>query len=92
MFAVYNEEIENTKKILEVHNFEYELTEKCAKVSVIGAGMSGVPGIMAKFVSAFTTKNIKILQTVDSDTTISAIIDANYVGDAVNSLHSAFEL
>ena len=37
-------------------------------------------------------KKIGILQTMDSDTTISAIIKEEYLNDAVKALHEAFKL
>ena len=54
--------------------------------------MRGVPGIMATFVAALAAKNIAILQTVDSDTTISAIVKEEHLVDAVTALHYAFKL
>ena len=54
--------------------------------------MEGVPGYMARFVSALSANKIGILQTVDSDVTISAVIKDQYEKAAVNALHSAFKL
>lgn len=92
MFAVYTPDKKNAENILQRFAYEYELTDHCGKVSVVGAGMRGVTGVMATFVSALAKQNIAILQTVDSDTTISAIIDDKYVIDAVQALHAAFKL
>ena len=58
----------------------------------MGSAMRGVPGIMATFVAALASKNIAILQTVDSDTTISAIVKEEHLVDAVTALHQAFKL
>ncbi len=92
MFAVYNPDIERTRKVLEESEFKYVVNENCAKVSVVGSCMDGVPGIMANFVTALASRGITILQTVDSDTTISAIIKDEHIVDAVNALHKAFKL
>lgn len=92
MFAVYNYDLDKCIDVLQRFNFAFSIHPDCAKVSVVGAGMNGVPGIMATFVSALAGKNITILQTVDSDTTISAIIKDEYVKEAVNALHTAFKL
>ena len=54
--------------------------------------MRGVPGIMANCCNALAENNIAILQTVDSDTTISAIIKEECLVDAVTALHKAFKL
>lgn len=92
MFAVFTPDVPHTCKVLEDTGFEYVLNTGCAKVSVVGNAMRGVPGIMANFVAALTSKKIGILQTVDSDTTISAIIKEEHLVDAVTALHQAFKL
>ena len=78
--------------MLDESGFKYVCNTGCAKVSVVGSAMRGVPGIMATFVAALAAKNIAILQTVDSDTTISAIVKEEHLVDAVTALHHAFKL
>ena len=92
MFAVFSPDVEHTCKVLDTTGFKYTLNEGCGKVSVVGSAMRGVPGIMATFVTALASHNIAILQTVDSDTTISAIVKEEYLVEAVKALHEAFKL
>ena len=92
MFAVFSPDVAHTCKVLDETGFKYELNEGCGKVSVVGSAMRGVPGIMATFVAALAGKNIAILQTVDSDTTISAIVKEEHLVEAVQALHEAFKL
>ena len=92
MFSVFMFDVERTNKLLVDSGYEFELHSDCAKVSIVGSGMRGVPGIMATFVAALAEKGIMILQTVDSDTTISAIINQEHLNDAVTALHDAFNL
>ena len=92
MFAVFSPDVEHTCKVLNESGFKYTLNEGCGKVSVVGSAMRGVPGIMATFVSALASHNIAILQTVDSDTTISAIVKEEHLVEAVKALHEAFKL
>ena len=61
MFAVFSEDVEHTNKVLKGTEFEYTLTEGCAKVSVVGSAMRGVPGVMANFVAALTGCKMWIL-------------------------------
>ncbi len=68
------------------------VTKRCAKVTVVGGGMREVPGVMATFVSALANQEIAIFQTVDSNTSISAIIAQERLCDAVRSLHAGFAL
>lgn len=92
MFAIYETDEKKTEKVLTDSGFSFTKNEKCAKVSVVGTGMEGVPGVMATFVGALAAKSITILQTVDSDITLSAVIKEEYMVDAVNALHKAFRL
>ena len=39
-------------------------------MSVVGAGMAGVPGVTSKIVGALSENGIRILQSADSHTTI----------------------
>lgn len=92
MFAVFSPDVAHTCKVLDDTEFKYALNTGCAKVSVVGNAMRGVPGVMATFVAALASKKIAILQTVDSDTTISAIIKEEHLVEAVTALHEAFKL
>ena len=91
-FCVFNKDAERTANLLEENNVPFVLNAGCGKVTVVGSAMEGVPGVMSKFVSALASRGITILQTVDSDTTISAIVKEDQLTDAVNALHPAFEL
>lgn len=54
--------------------------------------MRGIPGVMAKMVAALGQANIEILQTSDSHTTISCLIDSSSTNQAINALHKYFKL
>lgn len=84
-----------TKKavdILKTLDFEPVITEKCAKVSAVGAGMTGVPGVASKIVQALTNVGVQILQSADSYTTIWVLVHEKDLHIAVNALHDAFGL
>ncbi|MBD1379260.1 aspartate kinase [Metabacillus arenae] len=68
------------------------VTEQCAKVSTVGAGIMGVPGVTAKIVTALSEQGIRILQSADSHTTIWVLVKEEDMVNAVNALHEAFEL
>src|SRR5699024_6197186 len=61
-------------QILESFNYEPEVTRNCVKVSAVGAGMAGVPGVASKIVGALTNKVVHLLQSADSHTTIWVLI------------------
>jgi len=66
--------------------------EGCAKVSIIGTGMRGIPGVMAKVVAAMREAQVRILQTSDSYLTISVLVDHHDMEKAVQALHDQFKL
>ena len=64
----------------------------CAKVSVVGSGMRGRPGVMATVAAALSGAGVEILQTADSHVTISYLVEATHLQTAVQALHDAFGL
>lgn len=71
---------------------ESEIVRECAKVSVVGGGIAGVPGITAKIVTALSENGITILQSADSHTTIWVLVKQTDLFTAVNALHDEFQL
>lgn len=78
--------------ILKTLGFEPEITKNCAKISAVGAGMSGVSGVASKIVQALTNNGIEILQSADSHTTIWVLVHEKHMELAVNALHDVFAL
>ena len=54
--------------------------------------MRGIPGVMARVVSALNKAGTEILQTADSHLNISCLIPEQDVAAAVKALHSEFSL
>ena len=92
MFTVPVEEAENTNNALASMGYEALINRGFAKVSVVGAGMRGIPGVMARVVSAMNRAQADILQTADSHLNISCLIPEKRVGEAVKALHLEFHL
>jgi aspartate kinase len=63
-----------------------------AKVTLVGAGMHGVPGVMARMAEYLAAAGVDVYQAADSHTTISVLIAAEQTDLAVRSLHEGFEL
>lgn len=80
------------ENVLKQLKYEYNLIHNCSKVTIIGSKMRGIPGVMAKMVTALSKEDIEILQTSDSHTTISCLISSEHTNKAVIGLHSYFEL
>ncbi|HLQ95284.1 MAG TPA: aspartate kinase [Pseudogracilibacillus sp.] len=92
IFTVPNEVIEQACELLEAKGFDLTVVKDCAKVSAVGAGMSGIPGVVSKITGALVGNEVEILQSADSHTTIWVLIHEKHLKTAVNALHEAFEL
>ncbi|GAU79100.1 aspartate kinase [Fusibacter sp. 3D3] len=69
-----------------------QITEACSKVTVIGHGIHGVPGVMKRVALALTLNKVNILQTADSYTTISCLVREQELTKAIQALHDEFGL
>lgn len=63
-----------------------------AKISIVGAGMRGVPGIMAQIIEALEKEGISIYHSTDSHITISCLVKEEELKKAVNALINQFKL
>lgn len=80
------------RQILQEMGLQPELVENCAKVAVVGAGIAGVPGVMATIMEALTEEDIRVLQSADSHTTIWVLVHGDDMARAIRALHRKFEL
>lgn len=92
IFTVKDADSVKAVSIINDLGFEVNTTPHCAKVAAVGAGMTGVPGVMSKIVEALTKKNIKILQSADSYTSIWCLVHQEDMEEAVRTLHEKFNL
>ncbi|MGH2414687.1 MAG: ACT domain-containing protein, partial [Microcystaceae cyanobacterium] len=63
-----------------------------AKVSIVGAGMVGQPGIAAKFFEALAQQQINIQMIATSEIKISCVVAQEDGVKALQAVHKAFEL
>lgn len=92
VYTVFGELTDEAVRILKGNGYDPIITRHCAKISAVGGGIQGVPGIAAKIVSALSAEGIQILQSADSHTTIWVLVNEEDMTKAVNALHRAFEL
>ncbi|WP_067838449.1 aspartate kinase [Amphibacillus sediminis] len=83
---------EKAQTVLLELGYQPKFVPHCAKVSLVGAGMTGVPGVTAKIVESLTNAGIQILQSADSHTTIWVLVKDSDLVPAINALHQAFHL
>ena len=91
-FTVKGEHSLQVEEILKDLDIPYLLNPDCAKLSVVGVGMHGIPGVMARVVKSLHAQGIKIKQTGDSNITISLLIGRDDLPKAVKTLHDTFQL
>ena len=92
VFTLPMEVSDEAVKMLLDEGFNVEVTKNCAKVSAVGAEMTGIPGVLATLTSVLIANDVQILQAADSHTTIWVLIHDRHIKQAVNALHEAFEL
>jgi len=92
IFTVKDDVASKAVQILENMGFSPGVTPGCAKVSAVGAGMAGVPGVMASILEALAAENIKVLQTADSHSTIWCLVRQDEMEKAIRALHNYFAL
>ncbi|MER2173988.1 MAG: aspartate kinase [Carnobacterium sp.] len=90
VFTLPQQISEKAKQLLDEQSVTYTTHENCAKVAIVGAGITGVPGVTAKIVTAMAKLNIPIYQSADSYTTIWILIEEKNLKLALNELHEVF--
>lgn len=91
-FTVQEEAGKDAANLLSKLGYQVHISDACAKVSIIGAGMRGRPGVMARVVKALHEAGVEILQTADSHTTISCLVARAQMQRALAALHDEFQL
>ncbi|WP_072622603.1 aspartate kinase [Spirulina major] len=71
---------------------EVAIDTDVAKVSIVGAGMQGHPGIAAKMFAALAAQQFNIKMIATSEIKISCVVAAAEGVAALNAIHEVFEL
>ena len=80
--------LENLKAAMPFDKVDLEVN--VAKVSIVGAGMLGSPGIAAGMFGALANAGINIGVISTSEISISCLVPEQKVAEAVNAIHSRF--
>lgn len=92
VFSVAGSALSDACAVLAGLGLTHQVTADLAKVTLVGAGMHGVPGVMAKMTTLLADAGVTVLQTADSHTTISVLVPAEEARSAVGALHAGFGL
>lgn len=91
-FTVNEKDLKKLQKVIEDLSLSAQITRDCAMISVVGASIRGIPGIMARIVEALVEADIPILQTTDSYTSIWVLVKKEDMEKAIRALHEKFNL
>lgn len=95
IFTIDDTDLDDAKRVLEQMRDEGKLDEviyddDTAKVSVVGAGMLGTPGVAARMFGALGRANINIDIVSTSEISISCLILRKDLDKAVQAIHDEF--
>jgi aspartate kinase len=96
-FTIGTEDVRAAEEALEPVRMELgvgqiDTDHEIGKVSIVGAGMRSHPGVAAKVFSTLAEEGINIEMISTSPIKISCVIRADDVPQAVQALHTAFDL
>lgn len=92
VYTVFEKDIEKAQHALHTLGFSPSIEHDFAKVSLVGANIAGVPGVMTQIIRALSQHEIPIFQSADSHTTIWILVKAEQMKQAVCALHDQFHL
>jgi aspartate kinase len=81
-----------TRELLEGLALSASVRRDRAKVSVVGSAIHGLPGVMARVMAALAAVGVTVLQSADSYSTISCLVERHDMERAVRALHTHFNL
>ena len=95
VFTVATIDAEEAKQVVEGISAEIKasavaIDNDVAKISIVGAGMLGSPGIASRMFGALSSADINIEIISTSEISISCLIKGGSVKDAVNRIHDEF--
>lgn len=96
-FTIAENDIETTRMVLEklavkLGLGEVVINEEVAKVSIVGSGMVGHPGVAAKFFDALSKEKINIEMIATSEIKVSCIVSQTDAVKALKCIHNTFGL
>ncbi len=91
-FVCDSENVDAVRAELGNLNLALRVRANCAKLSIVGAGMRGTPGVMYQIVRAITEAGVEIIHSTDSNITVSVLIPEDDTLRAEQALHDFFRL
>lgn len=73
-------------------NLAVRVREGCAKLSIVGSGMRGLPGVVHRIVDVLSRADVEIIHCTDSNMTVSVLVPDDHVTRAERAVHEEFGL
>ncbi|MBR0062418.1 MAG: aspartate kinase, partial [Selenomonadaceae bacterium] len=95
VFTINLNDLSEAKKVIGVTSEKINaasvlVEEDMAKVSIVGAGMLGAPGVAARMFGALARADVNIDIISTSEISVSCLVKGSQVTEAVNSIHDEF--
>ncbi|MBR3624383.1 MAG: aspartate kinase [Selenomonadaceae bacterium] len=95
VFTVANDDLTKAKEVMEtvardLNASNVLIEENVTKISIVGAGMLGNPGIAARMFGALAKAGVNIEIISTSEISLSCLIKGGHVKEAVNAVHDEF--
>ena len=95
VFTIAQDDLAEAKKIVDgvadrLHAVAVLIEEDVAKVSIVGAGMLGNPGIATRMFGALADAQVNIDAISTSEISISCLIKGSQLKEAANAIHKEF--
>lgn len=91
-FIVDDEHADDVRSVLSDLNLALRMRPRCAKLSIVGAGMRGTAGVIYRIVKTVTAAGVEIIHSTDSNITVSVLVSADQAVAAEQALHDTFGL
>ena len=95
VFTIASDDLSQAKPIIDevadkLNAIAVLIEEDVAKVSIVGAGMLGNPGIAARMFGALAKANVNMDAISTSEISISCLIKGSQLKEAANAIHKEF--
>ena len=95
VFTISLDDLAEAKKVVDavaekINALSVLVEEDVAKVSIVGAGMLGSPGVAARMFGALAKADVNIDIISTSEISVSCLIKGSQLTEAVNAIHDEF--
>jgi aspartate kinase len=91
-FIVDGRKVEVVRAQLGALGLSARVRGECSKLSIVGAGMRGTPGVIYQVVRTLSDAAIEIIHSTDSNITITVLVPEDHGARAEQALHDHFRI